>query len=196
MHFLVSKFVVALLVLLTAGLANAGGGIILTEDRCVISIEFYTAHFTAYQPDSSGSRQFCEDLDDIGATIFVLDYLHDSLKQVPVDFRIIKNVTSMGKFTRLEHIDAIDNIEQHTVFYREPLIEIDGSYQAEHFFTDAGEYVGIVSAGHPTNGKTYYAVFPFTVGLSKLEPWVATGFLLTIGALLFIKWQRRKATEG
>ena len=62
---------------------QAGGGLVLEDDVCIIWIDFYSAHFTAYQPGSSGNEQFCEDLPDTGETIFVLDYLHQSLKEVP-----------------------------------------------------------------------------------------------------------------
>ena len=82
----------------------AGGGVVLEDDVCIIWIDFYSAHFTAYQPDSSGNEQFCEDLPDTGETIFVLDYLHQSLKEVPVDFRIIRDVTGLGRYARLEQV--------------------------------------------------------------------------------------------
>jgi hypothetical protein len=86
--------------------ALAGGGVVLSEDTCKIQIGFYEAHFTAYQPQASGDRQFCEDLPEVGETIFVLDYLHRSLSEVPVDFRIIRNVTGKGRFARLEDVEA------------------------------------------------------------------------------------------
>ena len=76
----------------------------LQDDVCKIKIGFYEAHFTAFQPETSGNRQFCEDLPDVGPTIFVLDYLHDSMKEVPIDFRIIRDVTGSGQFVRLEDV--------------------------------------------------------------------------------------------
>ena len=98
--------------------AVAGGGMVLEGDVCIIRIDFYSAHFTAYQPDSSGNTQFCQALPDTGDTIFVLDYLHQSLKEVPVDFRIIRDVTGQGDYVKLKHVEEIENIEQHTVFYQ------------------------------------------------------------------------------
>ena len=76
--------------------AFAGGGLILRDDVCIITIDFYEAHFTAYQPDTSGNEELCRDLPNTGETIFVLDYLHSSLKEVPVDFRIIKKRDRRG----------------------------------------------------------------------------------------------------
>jgi len=183
-------------VLLFPGVAWAGGGVALQDDQCIISIEFYTAHFTAYQPASSGNEQFCEDLPAVGPTIFVLDYLHKSLQEVPVDFRIIRNVTGMGEFARLEHIEALGDLQPHSVFYQAPTVESNGSYQAEYIFAEAGEYVGIVSAGHPSNGKTYYAVFPFTVGIVSLDYWAAIAFFFVVGLIAYIMLKRSRAATA
>jgi len=148
-------------------LAVAGGGLVLEGDICIIHIDFYSAHFTAYQPDSSGNEQFCHDLPDTGETIFVLDYLHQSLKEVPVDFRIIRNVTGQGSFVKLKHVEEIEDIEQHTVFYQPATIQVDASLKIEYNFKQKGSYIGIVSAGHPSNDSIYTTVFPFEVGRSR-----------------------------
>jgi hypothetical protein len=150
-------------------LAVAGGGMVLEGDVCIIRIDFYSAHFTAYQPDSSGNTQFCQDLPDTGATIFVLDYLHQSLQEVPVDFRIIRNVTGQGSFVKLKHVEEIEDIEQHTVFYQPAVIQADASLIIEYDFKEKGSYIGIVSAGHPSNNNIYTAVFPFEVGRTRLS---------------------------
>jgi len=157
---------------------QAGGGVVLEDDVCIIWVDFYSAHFTAYQPDTSGNEQFCQDLPDTGETIFVLDYLHQSLKEVPVDFRIIRDVTGLGRFVKLENVEEIEDIEQHTVFYQPPVIRPDASFQIEHDFLEEGAYIGIVSAGHPSNDMIYTAVFPFEVGRSN------TGYLFPLILLL------------
>jgi len=157
----------------------AGGGVLLSEDSCIMTIGFYEAHFTAYQPSTSGDKQFCEDLDDTGDTIFVLDYLHKSLSEVPVDFRIIKNVTSKGEFVQINDIEEIIDIEDVTVFYQKPVIKSNASYTVSHDFMEEGEYVGIVTAGHPTNSNIYSSVFPFRVGKVSL-PWPIIIFITLI----------------
>ena len=163
----------------------AGGGLVLEGDVCIIRIDFYSAHFTAYQPDTSGNEQFCRDLPDIGETIFVLDYLHQSLKEVPVDFRIIRDVTGLGRFVKLKHVEEMENIEQHTVFYQPPVVRPDASLKIEYDFTEKGEYIGIVSAGHPSNETIYTAVFPFEVGRSNFA-YFAPLLLLLAGITFFI----------
>jgi hypothetical protein len=166
--------------------AQAGGGMVLEGDVCIIRIDFYSAHFTAYQPESSGNKQFCQDLPDTGETIFVLDYLHESLKEVPVDFRVIRDVTGQGQFVKLKHVEKIEDIEQHTVFYQPGTIQRDASLKIEYDFKEKGRYVGIVSAGHPSNDNIYTAVFPFEVGRSGVGylPLIA---LFLAGSAYFLK---------
>ena len=96
---------------LMAGSLWAGGGMVLRDDKCIIEIGFYDAHFTAYQPQTRGNEQFCQELPDVGETLFVLDYLHGSMKEVPIDFRIITDVTDLGRFVQVSDIEAIENIE-------------------------------------------------------------------------------------
>ena len=166
----------------------AGGGVLLSEDSCIMTIGFYEAHFTAYQPDTSGNKQFCEDLDDTGNTIFVLDYLHKSLSEVPVDFRIIKNVTSKGEFVQINDVKEIIDIEDVTVFYQKPVIKNNASYTISHVFMEKGDYVGIVTAGHPTNNNIYSSVFPFRVGAVSL-PWpiiIFIALILIFGTYLYL----------
>jgi len=162
----------------------AGGGLVLEGDVCIIRIDFYSAHFTAYQPDTSGNEQFCRDLPDTGETIFVLDYLHQSLKEVPVDFRIIRDVTGLGRFVKLKHVEEMENIEQYTVFYQPPVVRPDASFKIEYNFAEKGEYIGIVSAGHPSNDTIYTAVFPFEVGRSSFAYFVP--LLLLLAGITFI----------
>ncbi len=176
-----ARFAFLALAGLATGAALAGGGVVLRDDTCIITIGFYEAHFTAYQPATRGDREFCEDLPDAAQTIFVLDYLHASLAQVPVDFRIIDNVTGKGEFARIEDVEALADIDAHTVFYQPPVVRPDGSFMIEHEFTRSGEYVGIVTAGHPTTDAVYTSVFPFAVGRTSL-PWGWIGLALALAA--------------
>jgi hypothetical protein len=170
----------------------AGGGVILQDDVCKIKIGFYEAHFTAYQPETSGNQQFCEDLPDIGETIFVLDYLHDSMKEVPIDFRIIRDVTDLGQFVRPEDIAALGDLTELTIYYQPPTIETDASLAVESLLPAEGNYIGIVTAGHPTNDNLYTAVFPFEVGaidISYIFPLLA---FLAPALLVWLVWRMRR----
>jgi hypothetical protein len=142
----------------------AHGGVVLEEDRCVINIGFLTAHFTVYQTETSGNREFCEDIPDVSTSVFVMEYLHDFLYQMPVDFRIIRDVNDVGAFARWEDVQAIDDIEAPTVFYQSSRIQASGVYSVEYAFEEKGTYIGVVTAQHPTEDSQYNAVFYFQVG--------------------------------
>ena len=179
------------LFLLASPRGEAGGGLVLQDDACILRIDFYSAHLTAYQPATSGNEQFCEKLPDTGSTIFVLDYLHPSLKEVPVDFRIIRDVTGQGRFVKLSNVEALGDLEPHSLFYRPPEVRSDASLKVEFEFREKGLYVGVVSAGHPSNDSTYTAVFPIEVGAPKLGfPLVALLVLAVPGIFLIRRYRR------
>ncbi len=173
----------------------AGGGLVLRDDVCIIRIGFYEAHFTAYQPQSSGDKRFCQDLPNIGETLFVLDYLHGSMKEVPVDFRIIKDVTKLGKYVQMSDIRAIDDIESLTVFYRRPSVHPDASMTVDYTFTAPGNYLGIVTAGHPTKNKTYSAVFALSVGKTDYVSLLPFGLFLLVPVIYYFVRQRRRSSS-
>jgi hypothetical protein len=182
------------LVLILSGPLPAGGGLVLKGDTCIIEIDFYSAHFTAYQPGSNANEQFCNELPDTGETIFVLDYLHRSLKEVPVSFRIIREVTGQGRFVKPAHVAEIENLEQHTIFYQPPVVRPDDSFKIQFDLAEEGAYIGIITAGHPSKDTVYTAVFPFEAGGS------GAGFLLAIilplAAVAFLLlYQRKRVTE-
>ena len=105
-----------------------------------------------------------------------------------MDFRIIRNVTGQGQYVKLKHVEEIADINQHTIFYQPGVIQSDASLKIEYDFKEKGSFVGIVSAGHPSNDNVYTAVFPFEVGRSRLGymPFLAL-FLLVAGYILKIK---------
>ena len=179
-----------MLAMMPAAATLAGGGTIISEDACIIEIDFYSAHFTAYQPDTSGNTQFCQDLPDTGTTIFVLDYLHQSLKEVPVDFRIIRNQTGQGRFVKLKHVAEIGDLEQGTIFYQPPVVRPDASFKIEFEIAEAGSYIGMVTAGHPSKDTTYSAVFPFEAGRSNSR-YLFMLILLPVAAVPYFAYRRR-----
>ena len=126
----------------------------------------YQAHFTIFQPETRRHEQFCEDLPDIGESIFVLEYLHDGLEEMAVDFRIIRNTTGQGQFANLDDIRKINDLDAVTVFYQPPVTEPD-IFAAIHDFKDNAEFIGIVEAVDLENNKVYTAVFPFETGFTS-----------------------------
>lgn len=163
----------------------------MEDDVCVIKVEFYSAHFTAYQPRQYGNEQFCQEMPGTGETIIVLDYLHQSLKDVPVEIRIIRDVTGQGRFIKTKHVDAIKDIDKHTVFHQPPVIRPDASLTVEFEFDEPGSYVGIVSAGHPQNDTIYTAVFPLEVGKPRTMLMISLFLILCVFAGVGFRWYRR-----
>ncbi|MCZ6617521.1 MAG: hypothetical protein O7E57_05270 [Gammaproteobacteria bacterium] len=159
-----NPILILLAVLFWPATASAHGGVVFEEDVCVLEIGFLQAHFTGYQPQSRGSEEFCEDLPDLGDSVFVIDYLHEFLKEMPVDFRIVTDSQNLGMYAKWEDIVNLDDIEGDTVFYQPPTRWRDGVLNVSHDFTISGGYIGIVTAQHPTEDKLYNAVFFFHVG--------------------------------
>ncbi|MCB1718951.1 MAG: hypothetical protein KDK05_27765 [Candidatus Competibacteraceae bacterium] len=150
----------------------------------MINIGYLTAHFTVYQPESSASREFCEDIPEVSDSVFVMEYLHDFLRQMPVDFRIIRDVNDVGEFASWEDVQAIDDLEAATVYYKPPAIEANGNYTAEYGFQDKGTYIGVVTAQHPDDERQYQAVFYFQVGgpdLGTIPVFIGLLILLQLG---------------
>jgi hypothetical protein len=166
---------------------RAHGGVMIEEDICVIKMGFLSAHFTIYQPESRASQEFCEDIPDVAQTVFVMDYLHDSLKQMPVDFRIIRDVTGAGIYARSENVAAIEDLEGATVFYAPPRTRRDASFTVEHRFDEPGWYIGIVTTRHPETGKVYETVFPFHVGTEYgyLPLFLLIGLAVQVGYFVY-----------
>ena len=161
------KFLILpLLIVLTPTLSLSHGGVVLEEDICLIKVGFYQAHFTIFQPETRQHQQFCEDLPDTGDAIFILEYLHDGLEQMEVDFRIVKNTTGNGQFANLEDIAKIADLEAITVFYQPPIKKPD-VFAALHNFEESAEFIGIVKAQDPSTSKVYTAVFPFETGFTS-----------------------------
>ena len=144
--------------------AIAHGGVSLDGDQCIIQIDFFQAHFTIYQPETRANREYCEDIPDVTTSVFVLDYLHKSLMDMPVDFRIIRDSDDLGRFATWEQIEQIENIDDVTVFYQPPVKRPDAVFTVEHTFETSGNYIGIVTTKLPDSDKIYKALFPFEVG--------------------------------
>lgn len=163
--------------------AAAHGGVVEEDDLCVIKVNYLRAHFKIYQPAASGHEQFCEDLPLASESVFVMEYQHDSLSQMLIDFRIIRDVTGKGRFARMEDINDIEDLESATVYYQPPIVE-SYVYTVNYEFTEEGNFIGVVSAEHPETGKIYAAVFPFEVGFTGYGYWP-----LIIGLLFLIQFQ-------
>ncbi|MGI9271875.1 MAG: hypothetical protein ACR2QT_08875 [Woeseiaceae bacterium] len=163
--------------------AVAHGGVVEESDLCVIKISYLKAHFKIYQPRTDGFKEYCEDLPNAGESLFVMEYLHDELGRIPIDFRIIRDVTGKGRFARWSDITAIEDLDSVTVLYQPSAIEPD-VFTVLHDFAEEGEFIGIVTATPNDSERLHVAVFPFEVGYTGfgLWPWF-------VGVLLLVQLQ-------
>lgn len=152
-----------LISLLLSPIALGHGGVVIEDDQCLLRIGFYQAHFTIYQPQTRAHEQYCEDIPDLGESVFVLEYLHDGLEVLPLDFRIVKNTTGMGQFASWNDLQEVGDLQDVTVYYKAPAVEPD-VLTILHRFTEPGEFIGVVTALNPAGKVAYFAVFPFEVG--------------------------------
>ena len=162
LRFLAAVLAVVLLAVPQWGLAH--GGVVAEEDICLLRMGFLQAHFTLYLPDSRGAEEFCEEVPDVGPTLFVIEYLHEMMKEMPLSFRVITDEQGFGIFANWDDVQSIGNLEAQTVLHRPLVAEPTGVVTLRHDFAEAGGYIGIVEAENPANGKAYNAVFYFEVG--------------------------------
>ena len=173
-------------------LANAHGGVVAEEDTCLLRMGFLQAHFTLYQPEARGPEEFCEEVPEVASSLFVIEYLHEMMKRMPMDFRVIRDDQGFGVFANWEDVQSIADLDAQTVLHRTLAPEPTGWLTLRHTFQEAGGYIGVVAAKNPTNQKVYNSVFYFEVGnagyglaplfvglvaASQLIFWLATGSL-------------------
>ncbi len=173
----------------------AHGSVVEEGDGCLIRFGFYSAHFTIFQPASRQHQEFCEDIPEVSETVFVMEYLHNSLREVPVDFRIIRDSEKHGRFVKWADIVALGDLQEDTVFYQPALVQADGVFSVLYSFAAPGDYIGIVSAAHPTEELLYHAVFPFRVGGANWFSWPLIISLLVLVQLLYW-WMNGRLTAG
>ncbi len=176
----IGRCLTAVLLMCSSACASAHGSVVPETDGCLIEIGFYSAHFTIFQPQTRKHREFCEDIPDVAESVFIMEYLHDSMREVPVDFRIIRERENRGRFVRWEDIEAIDDLERETVFYQPPVTQQDGVFTVVHQFDAPGDYIGIVTTIHPTKNLHYNAIFPFRVGGTNWGYWPLFVFLILL----------------
>ena len=161
------------------------GGVVLEEDLCVINIGYLQAHFKIYLPREHQRQEFCEDIPSTGESLFVMEYLHPGLDEATIDFRVIRNVTGLGRFAVWEDVARIADLDEVTVFYHAPAI-VPGVYSVIHHFDEPGEFIGIVTAALGDAGAPYTAVFPFEVGFTGFGVWPL--ILIAIAVLQLHLW--------
>ncbi len=184
--------------------AGAHGSVTPDADFCIIQIGYYRAHFKIYLPAERGHQEYCEDIPQTGSATFVMEYEHSGLGDVPIDFRVIENITGKGVFAALEDVQEIEQIDDVTLFHYPASIQPD-VFTYLHPFYEQGEFIGIVTVRQPETGEVYTAVFPFEVGFAGVPIWawfilgavvLQINFLWMNGNLARWRGKRRLQTDS
>lgn len=129
--------------------AGAHGGLSLEKDMCKLRAGPYTLHFSGYQPDKQGNKEFCEDIPETGQTIVVMDEIEDILRDLPVEVRILRDT------------GRAEPLETDTVVHLPAKVYPHGTITIRHAFEEKGNFVGLVTVG---NDPPHISRFPFSVG--------------------------------
>lgn len=98
------------------------GGASVDTDQCRVQIGSHLVHFTAYQPQLTGTTEYCNAIPEVGPTTVVFDYEGKALRNMTVEFEITKEP------------------EGTRIFYQPPSTHANGTFNANVNFTEAGKY--------------------------------------------------------
>jgi hypothetical protein len=156
----------------------------MDKDMCKLQLGKYMMHFTGYQPEATGSEEFCEDIPKTGSVVMALDAIDAELREMPIEVRIIRDAGEKG--------DA----EAVTVLHLAPQRYPTGSISIAHQFDQPGKFVGLVTAGE--KGE-HVSRFPFSVAVSRpaYEKYLLILVVALLGfALYLFSGRARRATEA
>ncbi len=140
-----------------------GGASGVDLDQCRIPVSGHWVHFTAYQPQVTGTAEFCEAIPELGKAILVFDYEDKALRNRTVEFEITKEP------------------EGKRVFYQPPTGVPTGSFNTEVNFAEGGKYLAHVTLVN--EGQKVDAHVPFAVGAKGTGPSINT---LIIGIVILL----------
>ncbi|HAI97813.1 MAG: hypothetical protein CL866_05745 [Cycloclasticus sp.] len=91
------KGIYVLSLMLMSTLAWGHGGVSNEGNECKLTVGPYLMNFSGYQPLDDVSEQFCDDMPSIGKSIIVLDFVDNKLRDMDVNFRVLKSdVAALG----------------------------------------------------------------------------------------------------
>jgi len=167
--------------LFAAGEAVAHGGLAMEKDYCKLRVGPHVMHFTGYQPGDGYRKEFCEDIPSTGATIIILDFIDDALRDLPVSVRIMRDIGS-------------DDLESATVYQVPPKIYPMGTFSFNYEFQEPGSYVGLVAVGE--RNQKEIGRFPFSVGAPPYARYLLPATLLAVGSgVIYSLWRWRRAAR-
>ncbi|NBS16094.1 MAG: hypothetical protein EBT06_00340 [Gammaproteobacteria bacterium] len=147
------------------------GGASVDTDQCRVQIGSHLVHFTAYQPQLTGTTEYCNTIPELGQTTVVFDYEGKALRNMTVEFEITKEP------------------EGTRIFYQEPSTHSNGTFNSNINFTEAGKYrvhITLVNEGQKVDEHIGFTVGKGQAGVSTSVIVVVLTMLLAGGYLFYL----------
>jgi len=178
----VRSWIVTLSIMLAALIPTsqtwAHGGASVDTDTCRILVGPHLVHFTAYQPQLTGTTEYCNDIPELGPTTLVFDYEGKALRNMTVEMEITKEP------------------EGTRVFYMPPSTHSTGTFNTSINFTDASKYlahVTLVNEGQKTDAHVAFKVGSAKSGVSNSTILVISVIFLAAGYIFYLSNPKFKA---
>ncbi len=154
--------------LLPVSSAWAHGGASVDTDQCRIFVGPHLVHCTAYQPQLTGTTEYCDSIPDVGPTTMVFDYEGKALRNMTVEVEFTKEPEG----TRIQYIP--------------PATHSTGTCNTAYNFTEPGKYLAHVTLIN--EGQKIDAHVPFKVGAAKGEVSSSTKIIVVVvlGSIFYI----------
>jgi len=168
------KSLVALGFLTSAALPMATwahGGASVDTDQCRVQIGSHLVHFTAYQPQLTGTTEYCNSIPELGQSTIVFDYEGKALRNMTVEFEITKEP------------------EGTRVFYAPPSTHANGTFNSNVNFTEAGKYrvhITLVNEGQKVDEHIALSVGAGQSGMPTSTIVVALTLLVAGGYITYL----------
>ncbi|MFM8443676.1 MAG: FixH family protein [Methylococcus sp.] len=147
------------------------GGASVDTDQCRVQIGSHLVHFTAYQPQLTGTTEYCNAIPELGQATVVFDYEGKALRNMTVEFEITKEP------------------EGTRVFYQPPSTHPNGTFNANINFTEAGKYrvhVTLVNEGQKVDEHIGFVVGAGAAGVPTSTIVVILTLLIAGGYIFYL----------
>jgi len=147
------------------------GGASVDTDQCRVQIGSHLVHFTAYQPQLTGTTEYCNAIPELGQAIVVFDYEGKALRNMTVEFEITKEP------------------EGTRVFYQPPSTHPNGTFNSSINFTEAGKYrvhITLVNEGQKVDEHIGFVVGAGAAGVPTSTIVVILTLLIAGGYIFYL----------
>ncbi|WP_045225663.1 hypothetical protein [Methyloterricola oryzae] len=160
----VATLAIVLSALLPTSSSWAHGGASVDTDQCRIFVGPHLVHFTAYQPQLTGTTEYCDAIPELGPSTLVFDYEGKALRAMTVELEVTKEP------------------EGTRVYYQEPSTHPSGTFNINLNFTEPSKYLAHVTLIN--EGQKVDAHVPFKVGTNVSGGGLSTNAIIILMVIL------------